>query len=112
MEGMGQGREGNALWGIHMQKDRLPVINWPHPVSGTVSPFVTSSPLVITARPPRACGEPSIHQLGLAHWYPLSCGQPGTKSECCGLVEIKEGMGNERKKEERKSEKRDNSVDT
>lgn len=112
MEGMGQGREGNALWGIHMQKDRLPVINWPHPVSGTVSPFVTSSPLVITARPPRACGEPSIHQLGLAHWYPLSCGQPGTKGECCGLVGIKEGMGNERKKEERKSEKRDNSVDT
>ena len=90
-----------------MQKDGLQEINWPHPVTGTVSPFVTGRPLLITARPLRACEQPSPHQLGLAHWCPLRCGQPRPKGECCVLVGIKEGKGNERKKK-----KRDDSVDT
>lgn len=100
------------LWAIHMQKDGLQVINWPHLVTGTASLFVTSRPLVITARPPRVCEQPSAHQLGLAHWYPLRCGQPRPKGKRCVLVGIKEGKGNERKKERKSEKKRDDSVDT
>lgn len=111
MEGMGVGEWREWTWAIHMQKDRLPMINWPHPVTGTASPFVTSPPLVIIARVlPELVGNPVYTHLGPAHWYPLSCGQPRTKGECCGLVGIKEGLGNERKK--KKESEKDDSVDT